>query len=69
MSNDELMFGSLEFVELEDRFGIENACVILRTLELFEGIPESRASQLSYHDRLRKVMSVMKDEVGYQTLH
>jgi hypothetical protein len=56
-------------VDLEDRFGFDNARSILRTLERVEGISDSSAFGLSCHERLRKVMSIMKDDVRHQTLH
>jgi hypothetical protein len=69
MGKDATGFGNLNFFELEDRFGLDNARSILRTLEQFEGIPEYRVSTLSYEDRLSNVMSVMKDNTHYQTRH
>jgi hypothetical protein len=62
-------FGDLDFIELENRFGMDNARVILRTLEKFEGIPEYRVAKLSYEDRLNNVISVMKDNIRCQTRH
>jgi hypothetical protein len=69
MENEAFTFGSLDFLDLENRFGLDNACAILRTLEQFEGISEIRVAELSYEDRLRNVMSVMKDNIRYQTRH
>ncbi len=69
MENETLVFASLDFLDLEDRFGRDNACAILRTLEQFEGISEGRVVKLSYEERLRNVMSAMKDNIRYQTRH
>lgn len=69
MQNNQLGLGSLDFLELEDRFGLDNARVILRTLEQFEGISEGRVAKLSYEDRFSNVMSAMKDSIRYQTRH
>ncbi|MDR3424532.1 MAG: hypothetical protein P4M13_05565 [Alphaproteobacteria bacterium] len=69
MKNNTFAFESLDFVELEDRFGLDNARAILRTLEQFEGIPELCVSRLSDEDRLRNVMSAMKENIRYQTRH
>ncbi|MFA4993825.1 MAG: hypothetical protein WC521_00770 [Bdellovibrionales bacterium] len=69
MKNNAVSFGDLEFCELEDRFGSDNARVILRTLEQFEGITERHVAKLSFEDRLNNVMSVMKDNIRYQTRH
>jgi len=69
MENDTITIGNLDFLELEDRFGLDNARAILRTLEQFEGISEIRVAKLSYADRLRNVMSAMKDNIRYQTRH
>ena len=69
MDVEVMPLGGIEFVELEDRFGLENACAILRTLEQFEGISEEVVSNLSHHDRLRNVMSAMKENMRYQTRH
>ncbi len=69
-NNQEVIsFGSLDFYELEGRFGLDNARAILRTLEQFEGISEQRVAKLSYKDRLCNVMSAMKDNLRYQTRH
>lgn len=59
----------LNFLELESRFGQENAFTILRTLEQFEGVIEARVSKLSYEDRLRNVFRLMKENMQYQTRH
>ena len=69
MNKDILSLGGLDFVELEDRFGLDNARAILRTLEQFEGISERRVARLSPDDRLRNVISAMKDNIRYQTRH
>lgn len=69
MDKNILSFGNLDFLELEDRFGLDNARAILRTLEQFEGISERRVSKLSNDDRLRNVISAMKDNIRYQTRH
>ncbi len=69
MDSENISFENLDFVELEDRFGLDNARAILRTLEKFEGISEIRVAKLSYEDRLRNVMSAMKDNIRYQTRH
>jgi len=69
MEQNLFAFDSLDFVELEDRFGLDNARAILRTLEQFEGISEIRVAKLSYEDRLRNVMSAMKDNIRFQTRH
>jgi hypothetical protein len=69
MSNDLASFSDLNFDDLEDRFGSDNARIILRTLEQFEGISECRVARLSYEDRLSNVFSVMKDNIRYQTRH
>jgi hypothetical protein len=62
-------FDDLNFCELEDRFGPDNARDILRTLEKSEGIPETRVVNLSYEDRMNHVMSVMRDNMRLQTRH
>ena len=69
MQNDTMRLESLNFLDLEDRFGIDNARAILRTLEEFEGISEIRVAKLSYAERLQNVMSAMKDNVRFQTRH
>jgi hypothetical protein len=60
-------FESLDFAELESRFGQDNARSILQTLEQFEGIFEARETKLSYADRMRNVMLAMKDNIRFQT--
>jgi len=69
MKNNAISIGTIEFEDLENRFGFDNARLILRTLEQFEGIPEHRGSELSYEDRLDYVMMTMKDNLRYQTRH
>lgn len=69
MANSTTCFGNLNFDELEDRFGLDNARAILRTLEQFEGIPETRVSMLSYEDRMNNVMAMMRDGIHFQTKH
>jgi hypothetical protein len=69
MRNEALTFTHLDFVDLKTRFGLDNARAILRTLEQFEGIAEIRVAELSYEDRLRNVMSAMKDNIRFQTRH
>jgi hypothetical protein len=59
----------IEFIELESRFGKENAVAILRTLEQFEGVIEERVTKLSFEDRLKNVFSLMKDNLRTQTRH
>ncbi|MDR3450676.1 MAG: hypothetical protein P4M15_13200 [Alphaproteobacteria bacterium] len=67
--NEMSALDALEFVELEARFGEDNARAILRTLEQFEGISEIRVAKLSYADRMRNVMAAMKDNIRFQTRH
>jgi len=69
MQDDKIVFDGLDFVDLESRFGADNARSIIHTLEQFEGISEVRVAKLSYEDRLRNVMSAMKDNIRYQTRH
>ncbi len=59
----------IEFNDLESRFGRESACAILRTLEQFEGISETRVNRLSYNERLKNVFRLMKENIRYQTRH
>ena len=69
MGKEKMSFGGLDFYELEGRFGLDSARVILRTLEQFEGISEPCVTKLSYRDRLNNVMSAMRDNIQYQTRH
>lgn len=59
----------IEFFDLESRYGLDNACAILRVLEQFEGIAESGVKKLSYEERLQNVFRLMKDNMRYQTRH
>jgi hypothetical protein len=61
--------GSLDFVDLESRFGRDNAFTILRTLEQFEGVLEARVMNLSFEERLKNVFRLMKENMRYQTRH
>ena len=69
MQKESFKFDSLDFLDLKDRFGLDNAYAILRTLEQFEGISEGRDSALSYEERLQNVISSMKDNIRFQTRH
>ena len=53
------LLGCIDFLDLEGRFGLESACVIVRTLEEFEGIG-AVDDALSYADRLKNVLSAMR---------
>lgn len=68
-AREEADFESLDFADLESRFGQESARSILRTLEQFEGIFETGETKLSYADRMRNVMLAMKDNIRFQTKH
>ena len=59
----------IEFSELECRFGRDNALVILRTLEQFEGIFQHHVKELSCEERLQNVFDLMKESIRYQTRH
>ncbi len=69
MNSKAVSFSDLEFSDLEDHFGLDNARIIIRTLEQFEGIPERHVAELSFEDRLNNVMLTMKDNIRYQTRH
>lgn len=60
---------AIDFNDLESRFGRSNAFTILRTLEQFEGIIESRVHKLSCEDRLKNVFSLMKENIRHKTRH
>jgi hypothetical protein len=60
---------TLEFDDLEDRFGRENAYAILRALERFEGVREEWVSNMSREERLENVFRLMAESVRYQTRH
>ncbi len=66
---DAFDMSTIEFHDLEDRYGHENACAILRTLELFEGIQEYEAARFSWNERLKHVFDVMKEGLRFQTRH
>jgi hypothetical protein len=65
----DIMNDQLEFFDLETRYGQDYAQAILRALEQFEGISEFRVASLSNADRLRNVLSVMRENLHYQTRH
>jgi hypothetical protein len=67
MSN--LNQSALQFADLEGRFGRDNACAILRTLEQFEGVLEERVARLSFEERLTNVFRLMKENMRIQTRH
>ncbi len=69
MSDIDLATASLDFVELESRFGRDNAIAILRTLEQFEGVSEVRVKKLSFEERMKNVFRLMKESMRYQTRH
>jgi len=65
----DLSVNSIEFADLEGRFGRDNAFTILRTLEQFEGVLEERVARLSYEERLKNVFRLMKENMRLQTRH
>ncbi len=69
VDQDTLDMASLDFSDLEDRYGQENARAILRALEQFEGVRESDVSKYSWHERLKNVLELMKDGLKFQTRH
>jgi hypothetical protein len=69
MSCSSLATAPLAFTDLEFRFGRDNAFVILRTLEQFEGVREERVARLSFEDRLTNVLRLMKESIRVQTRH
>lgn len=60
---------SMNFDDLETRYGYEAALVIVKTLEQFEGILESRVSRLPPEIRLENVLRVMGENLRPQTRH
>ncbi len=60
---------TIEFHELEDRYGHEHACEILRTLEQIEGIRESEVAKFSWQDRMDRVFDSIKEGLRFQTRH
>ncbi len=68
-TNEIIDSASIDFDDLEARFGKENAFAILRTLEQFEGILEARVSKLSFEERLQNVFRMMKENMRFQTRH
>jgi hypothetical protein len=59
----------LAFSDLETRFGRDNACTILRTMEQFEGIREALVARMSPEERLANVLKTMKENLRTQTRH
>lgn len=60
---------AVDFDDLQNRFGYENAYAILRTLEQFEGVVEERVSRLSFESRLQNVFKLMQENMRLQTRH
>ena len=69
MSDFGQQINSLAYTDLETRFGRENAMVILRTLEQFEGVIEERVCRLSSDERFRNVLRLMRYNMRTQTRH
>ena len=61
--------GPIEFLDLESRYGYDNAYAILRVLEQFEGVAESCVRDLSCNERLQNVFRMMTDNMRYETRH
>ncbi len=59
----------LDYGDLEDHYGKENAEAILRLLEQFEGIPEARVRNMPQARRLENVLKAMSENLLYQTRH
>jgi hypothetical protein len=64
-----LDISTLEFHDLEDRYGHDNARSILRTLEQFEGVNEAEVAKFSWQDRLSNVFDLMKEGMRFHTRH
>jgi hypothetical protein len=62
-------FAPVDFLDLESRFGKDNAFAILRTLEQFEGVMETHVAKLPFDERLRNVLRLMKENTRFQTRH
>ena len=69
MNNVNQGIASVEFMDLESRFGKDNAFTILRTLEQFEGVMETQVARLPFDERLRNVLRLMKENTRFQTCH
>lgn len=69
MQDINLTSSSLDFIDLESRFGRDNAVAILRTLEQFEGVVEARVSKLPLEERMKNVFRLMRENMRYQTRH
>jgi hypothetical protein len=59
----------LAYNDLETRFGRDNAMMILRMLEQFEGVIEERVIKLSIDERFKNVLRLMKENMRNQTRH
>lgn len=59
----------MNFDDLEMRYGYDAALLIVKTLEQFEGIVESRVSRLPPDARLENVLRVMGENLRPQTRH
>ncbi len=59
----------MEYAELEDKYGKDNAQSILRLLEQFEGISEMATKNMSQEKRLANVFRAMTENMLYQTRH
>lgn len=59
----------MNFNDLETRYGYEAALMIIKTMEQFEGIVESRVARLSPEHRLENVLRVMGENLRPQTRH
>ena len=59
----------LNYRELEDHYGKENAEAILRLLEQFEGISEAKVKHMPQAKRLENVFKAMTENMLYQTRH
>ena len=69
MSNAGQISSSLDFADLESRFGRASAFAILRTLEQFEGVREERVAALPVEERLKNVFRLMRENIRFQTRH
>lgn len=59
----------MNFSDLEVRYGYDAAMMIVKTLEQFEGIVESRVARLPPEIRLENVLRVMSENLRPQTKH
>ncbi len=60
---------ALDFMDLQNRVGADDARAVLRALEQMEGVSEGLVANLSLAERFSNVLTTMQENMRVQTRH